>query len=88
VVAAGAVFVGVTVFLAFLFALLADFGGVLVRVQAALELLGPALLLGRRVALALLLAQGLELLLHRIVAWPGWLIRVSHRGLSRESVGS
>jgi hypothetical protein len=45
----------VPVFLTLLFPLLAHLGTVLVHAQPAFELLGPALLLGRRVSFALLL---------------------------------
>ena len=55
VVPAGAVFLAVPVFLTLLFPLLAHLGTVLVHAQPALELLGPALLLGCRVPFALLL---------------------------------
>jgi hypothetical protein len=53
VVPASAVFRGVAVF-TLLFPLLAHLGTMLVDLQPALELLGPALFLGCRVAFALL----------------------------------
>jgi hypothetical protein len=71
-----AVLVGLTV----LFATLAYLGTVFVHAQPAFELLGPALLLGRRVSFALLLAERFKFLPQRVVAWPQWIIWVSHGG--------
>jgi hypothetical protein len=58
---------------------LADLGRVLVGAQPALELLGPALLVGRRVPFALLLAQGLKFLLDGVVTRPGRIVGIGHR---------
>jgi hypothetical protein len=56
----------------------ARIGPVLIDVQPAFELLGPALLLRRRVAFALLLAQRVEFILHCVVTRPSWLKGISH----------
>src|SRR5580704_5331257 len=73
-----AFFLVLTVCLAILFPALARFGAVLIDAQPALQLLGPALLLRRRVAFALLLAQRVEFLLQCVVTRPRWVERVSH----------
>jgi hypothetical protein len=52
---------------------LGQLGVVLVGVQATLQLLGPALLLGSGVAFFLLLVERLELALQGVVAGPGLL---------------
>src|ERR1700757_866866 len=56
----------------------------LVNAQTALQFLGPALLLGSRMTLALLFAQRFELLLQGIVPRTGRLVRVSHGALPPE----
>ena len=58
---------------------LADLGRALVGVQPSLELLGSALLVGRRVPFALLLAQGLKFLLDGMVTRPGRIVGIGHR---------
>jgi hypothetical protein len=59
---------------------LADLGCVLIGVQTALELLGSALLAGRGMPFALLLAQGLKFLLDGVVTRPGRIVGIGHRG--------
>lgn len=59
---------------------LAHLGRVLVGVQPPLQLLDTALLAGRGVTFALLLAQRVEFLLQGIVTRPRRIVRVVHGG--------
>jgi hypothetical protein len=74
----GAFLLILAVCLAILLPAVAHLGSVLIDPQMALELLGAALLLRRRVALALLLVQRVEFLLQGIITRPGRFIGVSH----------
>jgi hypothetical protein len=56
-------------------------GAVLVDAKPAFQLLGPAPLLVRGVPFALLLPQGLQFFLQRIVTWPRRIVRVGHGSL-------
>src|SRR5215472_1495425 len=67
---------------------LADLGRVLVCVQPALELLGSALLVWRRVPFALLLAQGLKFLLDGVVTRPGRIVTICSQTRSPAAVRS
>jgi hypothetical protein len=69
----------VAVGLAIVLPALAHLGPVLIDAQPALQLLGAALLLRRRVPFALLLAQRVKFRLESFVTRPGRLIGVSHR---------
>src|SRR5271169_4416902 len=60
---------------------------VLVDAQPAFQLLGAALLLGRRVPFTLLFAQGFKFLLQGVVTRPGRIVRVSHSKSSLSSRG-
>jgi hypothetical protein len=60
-------------------------GVVLIDAKPAFQFLGAALLLGRLVAFALLLAQGLKFRLQGVVTRPGRIVRVSHGGSSSSS---
>jgi hypothetical protein len=76
--------------LAILVSAFALLGAVLIDAQPAFQLLGAALLFGRFVPFALLLAQGLKFVLQGIVARPGLIVRVTHGGssLTERSSGS
>jgi hypothetical protein len=74
----GAFLLILAVCLAILLPALSHLGPVLIHTQAALQLLGAALLLRRRVPFALLLAQRIEFLLESLVTRPGRLIGISH----------
>jgi hypothetical protein len=81
----GAFLLILAVRLAILLPALSHLGPVLVHPQPALQLLGAALLLRRRVPFALLLSQRIEFLLEGVITWPGRLIGVSHSRFSSSS---
>ena len=74
----GAFLLILAICLAILLSALPHLGPVFIDVQPAFQLLGPALLLRRRVPFALLLAQRIEFRLEGVVTRPGRLIGVSH----------
>ena len=71
--------------LAILIPAFAHLRSVLVDAQPAFQLLSAALLLRRRVPLALLFAQGFKCLLQGVITRPGRIVRVSHGGSSLSS---
>jgi hypothetical protein len=75
----GTVLFAVLVGFAIFFPALAHLGAVLVHPEPVLELLGPALLLGRRVSFAFLLAERVKFRLQRVVTRSG-ITRLSHGG--------
>jgi Bacterial archaeo-eukaryotic release factor family 2 len=74
----GAFFLVLAVGLAVLFAALANLSPVLIDAQPALQLLGAALFLRRRVPLALLLTQRVEFRLQGVVTRAGRFVGISH----------
>ena len=73
-----ALFLVLAIFLPVLLTVLADLRAMLVDLQPTLQLLGPAVLLGCRVPLLLLLVQRRKLTLEGVITWPGLLIGIGH----------